>query len=1216
MLWKIARFELSYQVRQPLLWVMTLFFFLLNFAAASSDGVTIGGGIGNIHRNAPWVILQTLTIMSILGMFIITVFVAGAILRDFERGTQELMFSRPIKKRDYLLGRFVGACLISLTVFMGAFGGILVGSMMWWVDPQSLGPFMPSAYLYTLLVMVIPNLVLTSCVFFSLAGLSRSMRVTYLGVVGFFACWLVSSRMLGDFDSAFLGALLDPFGWSAVLEATKYWTIVEKNSMLPPLDGIVLYNRLLWLGIGTLILAAACFRFRMSVENTPGIKLFRWRRKKATTTESPTESPIPSSQTSTLPKVAPRFGFKTSIRQFLYQTQLEAVAVFKSVPFGIMLAIGLFNLLGGIGFFERQFGTAVYPVTRLMLEVLENSFTFFLIIIVILYAGELIWRERSAKLDGVFDSMPVPNWVYLGSKLVALQLVVMVFLTAGMLATMGYQLWHGYSNFELPLYGQGFVVLALPFLLISFLASFSQVASGGKFLGYLLMILYIISSDVLDALDFGHNLYRFADSPNTPYSDMNGYGHFLKPFFWFNLYWALAAAVMTCLMSLFWIRGTDTAWRKRLVIAGQRFKGSMRLALPLALLAFIATGSYIFYNTNVLNQYIPTDKGEALQADYEKKFRQYRDIDLPRIADVYVDVDIYPLERRVEARGRYLLVNRNEKPLKEFHLSIPRRVVVNELDFAEHRVKLQDKDHGYTIYELARPMAPGEEMELRFDVTVENPGFVNSGSDVSIVHNGTFFNNTDYFPTFGYSDARELQNRNDRRKHDLPPVHRFAKVDDVFARRNTFLASDSDWINFETVVSTHADQIAIAPGYLEREWTEGERRYFHYKMDTPILHFYSYLSADYQVHRDEYGEVAIEIYYQEGHEYNLDRITDSIKKSLAYFSKNFGPYQHRQMRIIEFPRYRSFAQSFPNTVPFSEGIGFIAKLDENEEEDIDFPFYVTAHEVAHQWWGHQVTGGYVQGATLLAETMSQYSALMVMEEEYGPEKMRRFLKFELDNYLRGRSRELVEEMPLMLVENQPYIHYRKGSVVMYALRDALGEEVLNDAIKRYAEAVRFQKPPFTNSVEFLDFIREVTPPEKENLITDLFEYITLFENRVETATYAVRNDGKYVVTLVAKARKIRSDGEGIETEVPLDDWVDVGVFGEKKIDGKKQETVLFLEKRHLTESESTFQLVVDELPIRAGIDPYNKLVDRNSGDNVKKIKEGSLEELGAGAAGS
>ena len=185
-------------------------------------------------------------------------------------------------------------------------------------------------------------------------------------------------------------------------------------------------------------------------------------------------------------------------------------------------------------------------------------------------------------------------------------------------------------------------------------------------------------------------------------------------------------------------------------------------------------------------------------------------------------------------------------------------------------------------------------------------------------------------------------------------------------------------------------------------------------------------------------------------------------------------------------------------MPYSESIGFIADL--RNPDDIDFVFYVTAHEVAHQWWAHQVIGGLVQGVTMLDETFAQYSALMLQEKEYGQGQMRKFLKYELDRYLNGRGSELVEELPLALNENQQYIHYRKGSVVMYALKDYIGEDVVDRTLSRYDHEKAFQQPPYTITTEFLDDLRQETDPRWQPLIEDLFNKITVFDNRITAAT--------------------------------------------------------------------------------------------------------------------
>ena len=103
------------------------------------------------------------------------------------------------------------------------------------------------------------------------------------------------------------------------------------------------------------------------------------------------------------------------------------------------------------------------------------------------------------------------------------------------------------------------------------------------------------------------------------------------------------------------------------------------------------------------------------------------------------------------------------------------------------------------------------------------------------------------------------------------------------------------------------------------------------------------------------------------------------------------------------------------------------------------PFFVTAHELAHQWWAHQVVGGNVQGSTILSETFSQYSAAMVMEKTFGQETTARLLRYEGRGYLISRSTESKREWPLALNENQGYIHYNKGLLVMYALKEAVGD---------------------------------------------------------------------------------------------------------------------------------------------------------------------------------
>jgi ABC-type transport system involved in multi-copper enzyme maturation permease subunit len=1184
---EIFRFELRFHLRNFLFYIAFILFFLMAFGGVTSDSIQIGGSVGNVHRNAPFVIMQFLLVFSVFSVFTTTAFVASSALRDYDYGTDALFFSTPMRKRDYIIGRFAGSFLISVLIFAGVVLAFIIGSFMPWLEKERIGAFTLTPYLYSLLVLIAPTVLLVGVVFFSVALLSRSTMATYASAVAFLVGYLVAASVAGNnlkWEKA--ASLFDPFGLTSFAIATRYWTVAERNTRVLPLEGIFLWNRLLWIGIAVAIFAWTMWKFRFETGSGKS-------RKKERRAGSPAGPGRLESRPYVLPHITPS---KAWLPQFASTLRLELRMVLTSIPFLVILFLSLANVTGGAVESGSIFNTKTYPVTGQMLSAIDSGFVFFAILVLAYYAGEIVFRERQAKMNEVVDATPVPTSAMWAGKLAALWTAAVFLLGAAMLATVLVQTAKGYHNYEFGLYLRGlFLVTGVRVLMVATLAFVLQALTNNKYVGFLLMLLYFVSLFVLPAMHFEHHLYRFPSAPNAPYSDMNGFGHFVKPLAWFDLYWLLFCGLLLFVAHMLWVRGTETRFVRRLKIGTARFGAPARVALAAVAIAFAGTGCYIYYNTNVLNPYRTAEDGERRQAEYEKRYRKYANIAQPRITDVQADVDLFPERRGVSIRGTYQLINRGGAPIADVHIIMSPDVRDYTVSIPGAAVQMADRERNYTIYRLAQPLAPGATLPMRFTVSVENRGFVNGNSNIDLLANGTFINNQAYFPHIGYQNGNELQDRNKRRKYGLPPAQRFPKIDDPVARNINQLTGESDWLNLDTTVSTAPDQIAIAPGYLQKEWTANGRRYFHYKTTAPILGFWSYLSARYAVKRDRWHDVAIEIYYDPKHPYNVDRMIHGVKRSLDYFTANFSPYQHSQVRILEFPRYARFAQSFPNTIPFSESIGFIADL--RDPKDIDYPFYVTAHEVGHQWWAHQVIGAQVQGTTMITETLAQYSALMVMEKEYGRNQMRKFLRYELNSYLAGRGGELVAEMPLKLVEDQAYIHYRKGSLAMYALRDAIGEEKVNAALRSIISKWAFHGPPYVRTVELIEAFRAVTPPERQSMITDLFETITLYDNKTTEAKATKLPDGRYKVTFTVESKKLRADGAGNEKPVPVDEWLDIGVLA-----GPDDEQVLALEKRHLTQPKATYELIVKSKPGKAGIDPLNKLIDRNPEDNVKTVE--------------
>jgi hypothetical protein len=1028
-------------------------------------------------------------------------------------------------------------------------------------------------------------------VFFALATLLRKMVPVYVGAVVLVLGYMISSSITGNLDNRTLSSLLDPFGGQAAGLLTEYWTIAEKNTRMVPLSGLFRWNRVVWTAIGVALVALTYVRFSFS-EGLAG-------RPRAPSEE-------PEARPAQALALSPTLDFSrgAAFDALLKLTRMQLRETVKNVFFlVIVLAAVLFVVIVGRES-DQLYGTRTWPVTYEVLEIVGGTFTIFIVVIVAFYSGELVWRERDTGLAPIFDALPVPRWVIFTSKLAALMLVQVLLLAVLMVTGVALQASKGYFHFELGVYAETLFLVRLPaFWFLCSMAMLVHVVVDNKYVGHFVVILYLIVGIVLPTMGLEHHLYRMGTVPSWTYSAMNGFGPFVQPIATFLVYWSALGVVFAIVANALWVRGMESAVKQRAALAWSTRSRGAAAGVIVALVAFVGMGAFIFWNTNVRNEYRTSHERQALRAKWEKTYASWADVPQPKIESVKVACDIFPEERRATVRGTYALQNESDQPIPRVAVRVPHGMKIGKVSFGQgEHLTLNDTELGFYVYDLPSPLAAGGKATLDFEVSFDNHGFTNNGTDTSIVDSGTFFND-ETLPHIGYTDGEELSDDATRHKFDLSPKHLPPAGDPKGSSQNYFV-SDSHWMTLDATVSTSPDQLAFAPGYLDREWTEGGRRYFHYAMTSKILGFYAFLSGRYAVRKEQWSppasampgspDVAIEIDYNPGHEYNLDRMVKSVKQSLDYYTTNFGPYQHHQVRIIEFPRYEGFAQSFPNTIPFSESIGFIARVDDSKPDDIDYPFYVTAHEVGHQWWAHQVIGGHVQGSTMLSETMAQYSALMVMKHQYGQDKMKKFLRYELDQYLRGRSGEKRAELPLVKVEDEPYIHYRKGSMVMYALQDYIGEEAVNRALSRFIATWKFKGPPYPDAPALVAMFRQETPEQYRYLIEDLFETITLYENRATKATYLKRADGQYDVTVEVTVKKLRASELGAETEVPVADYMDVGALDE---DGK----VLALEREKITTKAATFTFTVPVLPAKAGIDPLDKLIDRIPDDNVMKV---------------
>jgi ABC-2 type transport system permease protein len=1196
MFWTFFWFELKLRFRSISTYIFFLIPFLVMFFAVS---VSDFGPVppGKILLNGPWALLENFGQLTGFGSILIAAIFGPAILRDFQQDTYALIFTKPVTKFDYLGGKWLASFVVTLLVFSGLIVGGIAGTFMPWADKTRLAPVHLAAYLIPFFDISVVNIFFLGSLFFCVAALSRRIVVVYLQGVSVLALYLILaiSVIATNKLDRFWPSVVDPLGMVFMNSIMRYWTVVERNSRLLEWTGPFLYNRLLWTGVGCLALLLTYVLFPMSAEVLAGRRVSQKAKQAAEAEEL--EKKGRSLVTARLPRVTQVFGGATAWRQFTSLTWLRMQNIAREIPFW---AIGLLMVIfcGINGYFAGEAsGVKVWPVSYLMLDALQGGANLFLYIIAALYAGELIWRERDIRFEQIHDALPHKDWTDWLSKFVALVSVEALLLTLIMVVGVIMQTVGGFYRYELLHYVKELYLIWLPqMVMVVLLALLVHTLVTNKFVGHAIIIGFFVIVPILYRYGVENRLVLYGEITPYTYSDMNGYGHFVKALFWIVVYWLSLGGLFGVLATVLARRGTETSWKLRMQLMRERFPRAAAFA-TMSLVLAIAAGSWFFYNTHMVNEYRTSKQNRARQAEYERRYKKYEKFPQPKITAVDVAVDIFPERRSFSAQGHYLLVNRTDKPIDEIQITEAKDSVDEvRFDRAFHK-KLSDKKYFYEIYSLEQPLQPGETLRMDFRASRNTKGFKDGGEQPELAYNGTFFDR-DYFPQLGYSQQIELDEPMRRKEEKLPDLEEMAPPGDPYYSNVNLFTPDSEWVTFHCVVSTSADQIAIAPGYIKRQWEENGRRYFEYDMgDQRINNFFSFLSGRFDVKRDKWNNVNLEVYYNPGHEYNLDKMMESAKAGLDYYDKNFGSFQFAQYRVLEYPRYRTFAQSFPNTVPFSEGIGFIERL--KKKDDIDLLYFVNAHELAHQWWGHQLIGSMTQGSNMLSETLAEYSALKVVEKKYGEDNIRKFLRYELDRYLRGRAGETRHEPPLALVQREPYVWYQKGALVMYALSDYIGENKLNAALRGYLEKNKYAQGPFPDTRGFVEAMRAATPADLQYLVTDMFESIVLYENKAVSAVAVPQGGNKYKVSLVVNTVKKKADGSGNETDMPINDLIDVGAFSGTKEHLKP----LLMEKRRFSTDKTTLEILVDERPTLAGIDPYNKLVDRNPEDNLVAVEE-------------
>lgn len=1171
MIGNLLKFELKYHFGQVSYKVAALLFFILGYFCAVKGGF----GSAEVHKNSPYVITNITALLSLFSIFSGTIFSANVVLRDAMYRMESVIFTTSVNKRIYFAVRFLGLFLAIFSLYILVTIGIFTGSFF--IDADRLGPLNITYFLQPLFFFALPNVLFATGTLFCTAVLSKNVRAIYVAGLLIYILYmlasifgnsplLATSSMKAGTPNV-LPLLLDPFALASFFGETRTWTDLQRNQNLFPLEGTFLFNRMLWIGIAALIIIISyrLFNFRSQHERQVKIKT------------------VKSEQVAFIPyRLLPvssnglSYYFATLKTQF----NLEMIFLFKNIPIMVMLLLWVF--LYGVELKDQLFsgiyGIHSYPATGIIIEEMRSMK--FGLILILFYTAESISREKTVNIHALIYSTPVQNSAIWMAKCGSLFLLVFTLITLNIGIGIVLQVTHGYFQIELPLYLTLYYYSALPMLLFVVLMMFIQNLSSNKYLGMVLGMIVVFLILYAERFGIEHYLLRFATVPDLLHSYFNGFGYYAHAFNWYMLYWSAFAVIITLLTIGMWQNMAEIKAVNRFKSVVKTFKQHNWMAIS-ALLIWISAAAFIYHQSNTIGKYQNKQAQLEWCLTYEKKYKSLANLPQPVIKLVKTKVDLYPNEGKFTVTGTYLLKNETELPVSKIWTCVDPEVTSFSVNIIGGRNKETDERFGQQFIDLKKPLLPHEEINMNFSMEVIRSGFVPLNKENAIVKNGTYIELEKFVPHFGYCYSFESDNNLERKKAGLPEIATPPTYNRTY-----------ELIDLETTISTEADQKVITVGELQKEWLSEKRRYFKYKTVQPINFMFALSSARYSVKEEKHKGVDLRIYYQEGQEYNLKSMFNAVKDVLDYGIKNFAQYPLKQFTIAEIPQYKGAATAYPGVIFSAENINFLGNYGNNT---IDQSYAIAAHETAHQWWANKLSPMDGAGYAMLTEALAKYTENVLIEKRFGKMYLRKYLAYDNNLYFLNRNNN-EKELPLAKTLDQPYVHYQKGGLIMYAIKELIGEKQFNAVLQQLIADHGYPKSKAT-ATDFVNALLKQASPEQRKFINDCFNEVVTYDLGIKVLDCKTLENGKYKIDVEISAERL-IDGNQQSPDLEID----LACFNQLERAWDAKTKPVYFRKYHIRQKKSKISIVADRKPKTVAVDPYGYLLDADRSDHVVVVE--------------
>ncbi|SEI38206.1 ABC-2 family transporter protein [Dyadobacter koreensis] len=1171
MMLNLLGFEMRYHFRQTVFQALCALFFCLGILMPHGS---FGGP--QIDKNGPYVINFIVCLLSIFLLFVSALCCANVVLRDKSHQTDALIYSTGVSKSLYLGIRFSGLLLSVSLVICTAVAGILIGSFGIPALPKT--DFQLQYYLHPLVMFGLPNAFFCSSLICAVALLTQNVSAVYVSAVLLFILYftvsilgnspLMATSALKSGGPGLWSVLADPFGLTTFFSEVKSWPATRRNQDLFPITGALLANRLGWSCIALLAIRFSFSRFTFSPVS---VKLPQTTQIVSVSSKEEIYSPVGVKS----------FGIRYYISAMRSQLRIEIETLFKQKLFLVLVALWVFlyavevheNLLHG-PYDIRFFATTALVIEQLLPVRMA-------LILLVFYASELIHREHASGMHAIVFSAPVPNAVLFLTKILALSAVITVLISCNIITGIAYQLSSNDSQISLLAYASLFFYSGFQLFLFVFFIFFIQTIVPNKYLSMMLSLVVTGLCIFGKMLGIENPLLRFGSAPEPFYTVINGFGHYAYSFHGYMLYWTFLASLLGLLTARLWPDGRHDTFCRRIRAGLRLWNAGTKITALLCLLLLICTGFYITQKSSGTALGRDNKNDVQWQKRYEQKYKAHAAAMQPVITAVKISTDIYPDEQTYSVSGKYTVKNKSASVICMLWVGVDPSVNLINLQIAGAVLTRSDKAFKQYFYQLEKPLLPGAETTLNFSLRADRSGFKRFDSENAVVSNGSYVELEKFLPFFGYNERFELDDPQIREKCGLTSWTFPSVIGDQYNQ-----------VDFENTISTAAGQQVVSVGHLKKSWKIAKRSYFYYKTTRPISFMFAVSSMRYALRKEIQNGVTYQIYYQPGQSQNLPAMMQAMKDAVRYGNAQFSPYPFKQITLAEIPAYRGAATAYPGVIFASEKYNFL--VDAKDASRLNFVYLTAVHETAHQWWANKISPQDGPGSALLTESLAKYTEAIVAEKRVGKIKLSRYLRSDNELYFSLRNSSGHKELPLYKTWGQPYVHYQKGGLALYAIKECLGEERINRALAALIDRHAFpnQKPSAEDLIN--ELTRNATPFEK-TLIENHLKKVVVYDNRIQVLSRKSIGNGQIRLKLLVSVYKTDETQEKPK-KMNTDDLVDVAIFGVGSSQGTSGKPIYF-RKYHFNRPQTVIEVVVGKEPKVVEIDPYSYMLDSDHDNN-------------------